>query len=109
MASYKQLSKYSWKVDIPLGYENGKRQRVIKQDAEKFATETLAQKNRCYIASTESNILFKDFINKWFNEYKVNTISTNTITNYRSRIDTHIIPKLGHYKLNKITNIIRFL
>ncbi|MFT8351165.1 tyrosine-type recombinase/integrase [Clostridium saccharoperbutylacetonicum] len=112
MASYKQLSKYNWKVDIPLGYENGKRQRVIKQgfktkkDAEKFATETLAQKNRGYVASTESNILFKDFINKWFNEYKVNTISTNTITNYRSRIDTHIIPKLGHYKLNKITNII---
>lgn len=112
MASYKQLSKYNWKVDIPLGYENGKRQRVIKQgfktkkDAEKFATETLAQKNRGYVASTESNVLFKDFINKWFNEYKVNTISTNTITNYRSRIDTHIIPKLGHYKLNKITNII---
>ncbi|UYZ34986.1 site-specific integrase [Clostridium beijerinckii] len=112
MASYKQLSKYNWKVDIPLGYENGKRQRVIKQgfktkkDAEKFATETLAQKNRGYIASTESNILFKDFINKWFNEYKINTISTNTITNYRSRIDTHIIPKLGHHKLNKITNMI---
>ncbi|WP_160687473.1 site-specific integrase [Clostridium sp. C2-6-12] len=112
MASYKQLSKYNWKVDIPLGYENGKRKRVIKQgfktkkDAEKFATETLAQKNRGYVASTESNVLLKDFINKWFNEYKVNTISTNTITNYRSRIDTHIIPKLGHYRLNKITNII---
>lgn len=112
MASYKQLSKYNWKVDIPLGYENGKRNRVIKQgfktkkDAEKFAAETLAQKNRGYITSTESNIIFKDFINKWFNEYKINTISTNTITNYKSRIDTHIIPKLGHHKLNKITNII---
>jgi len=112
MASYKQLSKYNWKVDIPLGYENGKRKRIIKQgfktkkDAEKFATETLAQKNRGYVASTESNVLFKDFINKWFNEYKVNTISTNTITNYRSRIDTHIIPQLGHYRLNKITNMI---
>lgn len=64
------------------------------------------QKNRGYIAPTKSSVLLKDFITKWFNEYKINTISLNTRTNYKSRLNTHIIPKLGHYKLNKITNMI---
>lgn len=110
MASYEQLSKYNWKVTVSLGYENGKQIKTRKQgfktkkDAEKWVTDTLAKKNKGYIASTESNILFKDYILKWFDEYKSKHISINTRINYKSRIDTHIIPKLGSYKLNKLTN-----
>jgi len=37
---------------------------------------------------------------------KVTTITINTIINIKCRINHHIIPKLGNYKLNKITNII---
>jgi integrase len=110
MASYEQLSKYNWKVTVSLGYEEGKQVKTRKQgfktkkDAEKWVTDTLGKKNKGYIASTESNVLFKDYIIKWFDEYKSKHISINTRTNYKSRIDTHIIPKLGSYNLNKITN-----
>lgn len=112
MASYEQLSKYNWKATVSLGYENGKQIKTRKQgfkskkDAEKWVTETLSKKHKGYIASADSEILFKDYITKWFNEYKSLNISINTKTNYKSRIDTHIIPKLGSYKLNKITNAI---
>lgn len=113
MASYEQLSKGNWKVTVSLGFDSeGKRIRQKKQgfktkkDAEKWATETLSKKHKGYIAPTESNIILKEFINKWFYEYKINTLSVNTIANYRSRIDTHIIPKLGSYRLDKITNVI---
>lgn len=112
MASYEQLSKYNWKATVSLGYENGKQIKTRKQgfknkkDAEKWVTETLSQKHKGFISSSDSNILFKDYINKWFDEYKSQNISINTKTNYRSRIDTHIIPKLGSYKLNKINNVI---
>lgn len=47
--------------------------------------------------------LFNNLI-QWFNDYKSLSIGINTRTNYLSRINTHIIPKLGHYKLNDITN-----
>lgn len=111
MASYKQLNKYNWQVVISLGYdENGKKRRVKKQgfrtkkEAEVFVTETLTKKNHGYIAPTNTNILFKDFITQWFNNYKSLSIGINTRTNYLSRINTHIIPKLGHYKLTDITN-----
>lgn len=112
MASYEQLSKYNWKATVSLGYENGKQLKTRKQgfkskkDAEKWVTETLSQKHKGYVTTADSNVLFKDYINKWFDEYKSQNISINTKTNYRSRIDTHIIPKLGSYKLNKITNVI---
>lgn len=114
MASYKMLSKGNWKVTISLGFDHtGKRQRVIKQgfktkkEAEIFVTETLNKKNRGYISPAESNMLFKDYIMKWFNEYKCfQTKSINTRNNYLSRIDIHIIPKLGSYKLNKLNTVI---
>ena len=111
MASYEQLTKDNWKVTVSLGFDsNGKRIREKKQgfkrkkDAEKWVTDILGKKHKGFVAPTESSILLKDYVNKWFTEYKINTLSTNTIANYNSRIDMHIIPKLGDYKVNKITN-----
>lgn len=112
MASYKQISKGNWKVTVSLGYENGKQIKTRKQgfktkkDAEQWATEITSQKHKGYIFSTDSNILLKDFIQKWFYEYKIHTLAINTAYNYRVRINTHIIPKLGGYKLNKITTMV---
>ena len=112
MPSYKQLSKGNWKVAISLGYKDGKKQIVRKQgfktkkEAEAYATEILSQKNKGYIAPVNNNILFKDFILKWFNEYKEKTLSINTRTRYLSSINIHIIPHLGNYKLTDITNVV---
>lgn len=113
MPSYKQLSKGNWKVAISLGYKDGKKQIVRKQgfktkkEAEAYANEILNQKNKGFTAPTnQSSTLFKDFILKWFNEYKSLTISINTRNDYTSRINTHIIPMLGEYKLKDINTSI---
>lgn len=110
MASFKQLSKYNWQVVISLGYdENGKKQRVKKQgfknkkEAERFVTETLDKKNKGHVTTTESSMLLKDFILKWFNEYRSVNLSINTRNDYNYRINKHIIPILGSYKLNELT------
>ncbi|MDU7215211.1 MAG: site-specific integrase [Clostridium paraputrificum] len=112
MASYNRLSKSNWQVVISLGYdEAGKRTRLKKQgfktkkEAEIFVTETLNKKNKGYITPTTNSILLKDFILEWFNNYKSNTLGINTKNNYLSRINYHIIPKLGNLKLTDITNI----
>lgn len=116
MATYKNISsiqsKPNWRATVSLGYTNGKKNIERKQgfktkkEAEAWVTEILSKKNKGFIAPTEGNTLFKDYILKWFDEYKSKHISINTRTNYKSRIDTHIMPKLGSYKLNKITNAI---
>lgn len=112
MASFTQLSKGNWQVVISLGYdEGGKRNRLKKQgfktkkEAEIFVTETLNRKNKGYVTPTTNNFLLKDFILEWFNNYKSNTLGINTKNNYLSRINYHIIPKLGNLKLTDITNI----
>ena len=110
MASYEQLSKDNWKATVSLGFDaNGKRLKQRKQgfkrkkDAEKWVTETLSKKHKGYVATTESNILFKDYlVDKWFNLYKVHIISMNTKNDYISRMNTHIIPMLGSYKLTEL-------
>lgn len=116
MATYKNISliqsKPNWRATVSLGYTNGKKNVERKQgfktkkEAEAWVTEILSKRNKGFIAPSESNTLFKDYILKWFDEYKSKHISINTRTNYKSRIDTHIVPKLGSYKLNKITNAI---
>lgn len=112
MASYEQLSKYNWKATVSLGYEKGKQLKTRKQgfkskkEAEKWVTETLNQKHKGYIAPSTSNILFKDYIQKWFNEYKVLNVSINTKNDYIYRINAHVIPMIGDYKLNELTTAI---
>ncbi|EHI96984.1 integrase family protein [Clostridium sp. DL-VIII] len=112
MASYEQLSKYNWKATVSLGYESGKQIKTRKQgfktkkDAEKWVTDTLGKKHKGYIAPSTSNILFKDYINKWFNEYKVLNVSLNTKNDYIYRINAHVIPMIGDYKLNELTTSI---
>lgn len=112
MASYEQITKGNWKVTVSLGFDNGKRIKRKKQgfktkkEAEIWATEITSQKHKGFSMTNESNVLFKDFVSKWFYEYKINTISPNTISNYKSRIENHIIPLLGEYKLSELTNII---
>ncbi len=111
MASFKQLSKYNWKVQVSLGYKEGKKQLAIQQgfrtkkDAERWANDVLDKHDKGYVIPEKNNTLFKDFLNKWFNEHKSKTLSINTFANYKSRIDNHIIPYLGDYKLTKITNV----
>lgn len=110
MATYKQLSKKNWRVAVSLGFDsNGKRIRTTKQgfqtkkEAERWATEITSKKHKGFVATTESNILFKDYlVDKWFYEYKVHIISMNTKNDYISRMNTHIIPMLGNYKLTEL-------
>ena len=49
-----------------------------------------------------SNYTFEEFANIWLNEY-CSEYSPLVIKNYRCNLKNWILPKLGHYKLNKIT------
>lgn len=116
MASYKQITKGNWKVVVSLGFSiEGKRQRISKQgfktkkDAENFVNDILTKRNKGYLLNSfSSNVLFKDYMTTWFYEIKSNTLAINTRNDYISRMNSHIFPMLGKYKLNELnTNIIQ--
>ena len=99
-----------YKVIIELGRDDrtGKRLRFTKEgfktkrDAKQFAT---IKENELLngLVPANSKVLLKDFILDWYNNHIAKTnLALNTITNYKSRIETHIIPYMGNMQLSKI-------
>lgn len=110
MASFKQLTRGNWKVQVSLGYKDGKKQIVKKQgfktkkEAEIWANELLNQSHKGYATPTNNTIIFKDFVMKWYEDHKKMSIAITTQASYIGRINTHLLPFFGDYKLNQITN-----
>ena len=109
----KKIKEGNWRAEESFGYlPNGKQDKIRKQgfrtqkEAKEWITQQRENRRKGYIETNASKILFKDYLLKWFYDYKCVHLSINTKNNYISRIDTYIIPKLGHYKLNEINNYI---
>lgn len=105
------MIKGNWKVTVSLEFDlYGKRKKVSKQgfrtkkEAETYVTQIMDQKDKGFVASTDSSILFKDYITIWYDEYKQYNIGINTKVGYLSRIKTNVIPLLGRYKLEQLNN-----
>ena len=113
MNQLKKLSQNNWKVTVELGKDsNGKRIRKAKQgfrtqdDAKKYAAEILTQHTRGLTPSKNGDLLLSSFIVTWFNDYKCQNISITTKNDYYYRINSHIIPALGAYKLKDLNTLI---
>ena len=53
--------------------------------------------------SEESSMTLAEWLEKWLNEYKVNTIRESTLERYRTDLTNHVIPRLGYKKISFIT------
>lgn len=113
MATYKEIKKGNWRAEEGFGYlQDGKQDKVRKQgfktkrEAVEWIRAQTEQRRKGFVETNASKILFKDYLLKWFYDYKSIPLSQNTKNNYLSRINTYIIPKLGDYKLNEINNVV---
>ena len=111
MASYRQRANKTWEVTIDIGRNpvTGKRMRKFKGGFKtKKEAITFANSFSVDVANglnvIDNKILLKDFIMSWYDDYKSKTLSMNTKTSYKSRINNYIIPYLGHIQLNKLNN-----
>lgn len=98
-----------YKVIIELGKNSqGKRIRHTKEgfktkkEARAYAT---IKENELLngILPTNNKILLKDFILEWYANHICNSnLALNTLSDYKVRIETHIIPYMGNMQLTKI-------
>lgn len=72
-----------------------------KKEAEKYANQ-LSVDIQNGLDIITNKILLKDFITEWFNNHVSRNFSINTVTGYKTRIETHIIPYMGNMPLHKI-------
>ena len=97
-----------WEYRFEVASVDGKRKFVqksgfaTKKEATAVGTEAMNKYNGSGVIFIQSEIGFADFILEWLDTIKLN-IKPTTYTQYQKRINNHIIPSLGKYKLKSIT------
>ena len=92
--------------------ENGKlieKRAGSKEEAEKKLTEIMYRRNTGYIPSAD--MLLKDYMDMWLEDYVKEEKSENTYDKYLKTSKKYIIPILGDIKLNelKVVHIEKFI
>ena len=109
--SYLRKRGDKWYFTIEAKNDNGTRKKIervggkTKKEADAAYHAALANLNYGQYKEPE-NILFKDFLEEWYVDYVQVNLKTNTVTSYRSKLDHHIIPSLGNYKIRSITPLV---
>lgn len=104
-AIYQRESDGLWCTSIDLGIINGKRKRKViygktrKEVAEKLKALHREQAAGANIAPDQYTV--EQFLNRWLDEVICNR-EPRTQTSYRSVVQRHIVPAIGHHKLQKL-------
>lgn len=103
---YKRGNSYT--VSFSNGYDqNGKRQRYTKggfktkKEAEKYLFE-LNQKYYNGELCFNDKMVLSDFLDYWFQNYVEPNLAKNTVSGYKTNIEKHIKPSIGHLVVSKI-------
>lgn len=76
---------------------------LTKREAQAEGAKALAEYNSCGIANKRNiDISFSDFLDYWIAQDCLPSLKSVTIANYRKKIDNHIKPVLGGYRLKAI-------
>jgi len=98
----------TWWARITVGRTpDGKQKRKAfygktRAEVQKKMTAALAEINTTGGFIDESRMTFGHWLDIWLNEYKKHEIKPTTYVNYRVRVENHIKPSIGHYKLKDL-------
>ena len=92
-----------WTAQLTL--ENGTQKQVhrkTRQEAHKALQQMLREQEQGMLATGPQQTM-KQFMEYWLEEVHRPTIRTSSYANYRSILDKHILPALGHIQVQKLT------
>lgn len=99
----------NWEWSFESARIDGKRKRVTKggyrtkSDAIEAGTQAKAEYDNAGLHFSPSEISVSDFYDLWLDEYCKVNLSKDTLIGYRKKINLHIKPVLGKYKLKSLT------
>jgi len=97
-----------WVAQIQTGTDTeGK--KILKTFYGKERKEVVAklkefQLNQLQGYDSLSSVNLRDYITNWFKLTKINELKPSSLDRLESTIDTHIIPNIGHYTIDKLTS-----
>src|SRR5438105_6961080 len=92
-----------WTAQLTL--EDGTQKQVhrkTRQEAHKALQQMLREQEQGILATGPQQTM-KQFMEYWLEDVHRPTIRTSSYANYRSILDTHILPALGHIPVQKLT------
>jgi integrase len=92
-----------WAGSISLS--NGKRKVVYAKNRKEVA-QKLAQVQRAVADGQpvgKERITVRQWLETWLNENATNRVRPKTLHRYKEIVNLHLIPRLGHIRLNKLT------
>lgn len=112
MASYQKYQtakgeKWLFKMDVGIDPLTGKKKRTTrrgfrtKKEAQIASASLLQDVNNGTLIS-ESKILFEDFIDKWFDHYKMTGVKNSTLANRKTTSIPNLKRLLGKYPISMI-------
>ena len=111
MIHTRKRGKY-WEYSFETASVKEQRRRVCKSgfrtksDALAAGTKAQSEYNEAGLYFTPSEISFSDYLDFWMEGYCMFNLKDFTIRSYQKRIDYHIRPELGMYKLKALTPIV---
>lgn len=96
-----------WVGSISLGHEGGRRRRKTvygksRREVQEKVTKLRYQQHRGLPVADDRRPL-ADFLDEWLNDVVRPSTRPRTLESYRDRVETHLIPALGHLRLNELS------
>lgn len=94
-----------WEYRFEAAAINGSRKQITKggfrtkAEAMAAGSKAFTEYNNTGLTFTPSEISFSDYLDYWLKQYAKTNLKQTTYENYRKKIDNHIRPKLGMYRL----------
>ena len=104
----RKRGKY-WEYEFDVAKVAGKRNRIsksgykTKSEATAAGAAAMAEYNSSGVKFVPSDMSYADFLDYWIESYCTITLKKSTIDNYKKRIESHIKPALGVYRLSSLT------
>ena len=101
-----------WQYQFEAAKVNGKRKQITKsgfktkKEALNAGIKAIAEYNNSGMYFSPSEMSFSDYLDVWLQQYCKTNLVSNTCTNYEKKIQLHIKPFLGTYKIASLTSSI---
>lgn len=98
----------TWSYYFDTAQVGGKRKKVekggfrTKKDAESALAKAIAEYDNSGQVFKPSEISVSDYLDFWYKNYCIPNMAENTLSDYKNKIDNHLKPKFGVYRLNAL-------
>lgn len=97
-----------WRAQIDVGYKDGKRQRKTVYGSTKVKCQqklTAARRAKDAGDLTTSSMRVDAWLRYWLDEVVVSEVKPSTLADYRSKVESCLIPAIGKHRIHALTPI----